>query len=153
MDASPVILFNDWEHGGLIGKACRVIPNPRCDIVISRMSPEGKLLGGVIYQSFTGTSIQVHVAGFSPNWLSKDLLWVVFDYPFSQLKVGTVFSQIRESNKVALEFNLKIGFKEVCRIDGVFPEGQCVITSITRDTCRWLNIKPKSLERGARSSQ
>lgn len=142
-----MIEFGNLDHIAAIEQAVQCISNPRCDVCISR-SEDGKLLGGVIYEAYTRSSIQAHVAGFTPHWLNRDLLWVIFDYPFNQLKVGAVFCQIRASNTPALEFNLKLGFKEICRIDDVFPDGQLVITKLTRDECRWLNIKPRTLTRG-----
>lgn len=142
-----MIHFADKGHIALIEEACGHIFNHRADVCISR-SEGGELLGGVILEGYTGASIQAHVAGFGPNWLNRDLLWVMFDYPFVQLKVETIFCQIRETNAAALEFNRKLGFKEVCRIDGVFPDGQCVLTKLTRSECRWLNITPRTLTRG-----
>lgn len=137
-----MIQHNEPAHIDAIEQACGHIFNHRADVCLSR-SHDGKLLGGVIYEGFTHASIQAHVAGFSPFWLDRTFLWMMFDYPFNQLKVGRVFCQIRESNAVALEFNRKLGFKEVTRIDGVFPDGACVLTSLTRDDCRWLNLKPR----------
>jgi RimJ/RimL family protein N-acetyltransferase len=142
----PELVLNVPENVRTIAKSAGVHFNPECDVAVYRTLEE-KLLGGVIFQGFTHASIEVHVAGFEPNWLNRDLLWVVFDYPFNQLGVSTVFSRIRESNPKALEFNLKIGFKVVHRIDGVFPDGQCIVTSLTRDNCRWLNIRPRTLQR------
>lgn len=133
---------NHYEHTRAIEAAVGCISNPRCDIVLSRTDDDGKLLCGVIYEAYTKASIQAHIAGFGPFWLKRDFLWVMFDYPFNQLKVGSVFCQIREANQQALAFNLKLGFKEVCRIDDVFPDGALVVTKITRDECRWLNINP-----------
>lgn len=142
-----MIHFGDKGHIAVIEEACGHIFNHRADVCISSSVGE-KLLGGVIYEGFTGASIQAHIAGFHPFWLTRDLLWIMFDYPFTQLKVETIFSQIRESNRAALEFNRKLGFKEVSRIEGVFPDGQCVLTKLTRPECRWLNITPRTLTRG-----
>ncbi len=138
-----MIYSGNIEHIAEVEKACGHVFNYRADVCLSR-AHEGKLLGGVIYEGFTGSSIQAHVAGFAPFWLDRTFLWMMFDYPFTQLGVKRVFCQIRETNKAALEFNLKLGFKEVCRIDDVFPDGQCVLTSLTRADCRWLNLKPRA---------
>lgn len=137
-----MIELGNPDHIEKIERACGHVFNYRADVCISR-SHRGKLLGGVIYEGFTRASIQAHVAGFAPFWLDRTFLWMMFDYPFNQLKVGRVFCQIKETNFVALEFNAKLGFKEVTRIDGVFPEGACVLTELTRDDCRWLNLKPR----------
>lgn len=148
METAAVIQFGDKGHIEAIEQACGHIFNHRADVCISR-EEGGKLLGGVILEGYTGVSIQAHVAGFAPYWLNRDLLWVMFDYPFTQLGCETIFCQMREKNLDAIEFNRKLGFKEVCRIDGVFPDGQCVLTKLTRSECRWLNITPRTLTRGS----
>ena len=131
------------EHIQRIEAACGRIFNYRCDVCLSR-SRDGELLGGVIYEGYTRASIQAHVASFSPTlWMDRTFLWMVFDYPFSQLKVDRIFTQTRETNVAALEFNRKLGFKEICRIDGVFPDGRCVVNAMAREDCRWLKLKPR----------
>lgn len=138
-----MIELGNREHIARIEKACSLIFNFRSDVCISR-SHDGKLLGGVIFDGFTGGSIQAHVAAFAPFWLNRRFLWMMFDYPFNQLGVGRVFCNIRGANAEALEFNLKLGFKEVVRLDGVFPHDECVITSMSRDECRWLNLQQRA---------
>lgn len=142
MGENAVIELANPEHIQQIEKSCGHVFNHRADVCLSR-SHDGKLLGGVIYEAYTRASIQAHVAGFAPFWLDRTFLWMMFDYPFNQLKVGAVFCQIKETNASALEFNLKLGFKEVTRIDDVFPDGALVLTKLTRDNCRWLNLKPR----------
>lgn len=137
-----MIEAGNLDHIAAIERACGHVFNHRADVCLSRSVGE-KLLGGVIYEGFTKASIQAHVAGFEPFWLDRTFLWMMFDYPFNQLKVGRVFCQIQESNSVALEFNRKLGFKEVCRIDGVFLDGACVLTELTRENCRWLDLKKR----------
>lgn len=130
---------NNFAH--FIAKAAGVVFNPKCDVCICRVSDvTGKLLGGVIIQDYTGASCGIHVAGFAPHWLNRDLLWTVFDYVFRQLGCKKLFSQIPETNTKSLEFNLKLGFKEVTRIDGVFLDGAVIVTCLDKGDCRWLDI-------------
>jgi hypothetical protein len=136
-----LIHLNHIEHAVAIGKACGVIHNPLCDVVLSRTSSNSELLGGVIFQQFTGASILIHTAGLRHGWLTKGFMGLVFDYAFNQLGVGAVFSHVPGDNTAALEFNRKIGFKVVARIDDVYPQGQCVVHKITRSECRWLGMK------------
>lgn len=142
--ASFGLIVNHPEHAKSIAKAAGTYFNPECDICISRES-DGELVGGVIFQNFTGESIGVHVAGFVPNWLNRDLLWMAFDYPFNQLKCKRIFSQIPETNTKSLAFNRKLGFKEVAKIDGVFRDGAVVVTCIGKDDCKWHNMKPPGM--------
>jgi len=140
------IVFNDRLYGYQIAKAAGVEYNPSVDICIANKI-HGELAGGVLYNNFTGASISIHVASFRPNWLSRDFLWVVFDYPFNQLGVKKLFGSVCETNVKALEFDLKLGFIEEHRIREVYPDGDMILLAMKRDTCRWLNIQPKSFER------
>ncbi|MGE0677754.1 hypothetical protein [Pseudolabrys sp.] len=143
-----MIVFGVENHGHEIAKASGCSFNKNVDQVISRFDPAtGQLLGGVIYQNFTGRSIGMHVAGFTPNWINKDLLWVCFDYPFTQLGCELVLGTVPAANTKALDFDLKLGFKEVTRVPDVFPNGDLVIVAMRREECRWLDITPNSFVR------
>ncbi|MGI9135794.1 MAG: hypothetical protein ACR2JS_01890 [Candidatus Nanopelagicales bacterium] len=146
-----MILLNVPEHGHAIANAARCYYNPACDQVISRVDQEGELLGGVIFQGYTGTSIHMHMAGFVDHWANRDLIWCVFDYPFNQLGCKKVFGQVCEANTKALEIDLKLGFKIVAKVDDVYPEGACLVLAISPEECRWLKVKPRALRslRGA----
>lgn len=119
--------------------------NPYKDILITRTDAKGNLLGGVFYNEYTRRSISMHVASLKPNWLNVDLLWVMFDYPFNQLGVEFVFGPIRSSNTEAIDFAKHIGFKEVTRIPEMFPDGDLVILRMSRDECKWLSLKPRTI--------
>jgi hypothetical protein len=130
------------EHAYILADKVGHYFNPTCDQVISR-SRGGKLLGGVIFASYTEMSIEIHVASFEPGWLNTNLLWVSFHYPFDQLGVKKVLSRIRSSNRKALDFNRKLGFVDEARIADVYPDADLIIRSMTRDQCRWLKLKPR----------
>ena len=139
-----MIEFNNIEHGYRIAKASGCTYNPAVDQVIARVE-DGELWGGNLYQGYTGASIQLHMAGFRPNWANREFLWIAFAYPFEQLKCGKVFGQVPETNTRALEIDLKLGFKIVAKIDDVFPDGACYVLALAREDCRWLNLKPRGL--------
>jgi hypothetical protein len=138
------IHINDFDHGTRIAKAAGVILNPHGDVVISH-SRRGELTGGMIYNNFTGSSINLHIAGFDPRWGDRDLVWMGFDYPFNQLGCSKVFGQVPASNKQALEFDLKLGFKVETVIKDVFPDGDLLVVSMSKGDCRWLNLKPRNV--------
>lgn len=142
-----MIEFSNIEHGYRIAKEAGCSFNPAIDQVISRVE-DGVLLGGNIYQGYTGASIHLHMAGFRPNWANRDFLWVAFDYPFNQLGCKKVFGQVPEYNTRALEIDMKLGFKIEARIEDVFPDGACLVLSLAREDCRWLNLKPRGLKAG-----
>lgn len=142
-----MIVFNNPQHGKLLARESGCYFNPEVDVCIARCDGP-VLLGGVVYQNFTGESIAMHVASLVPTWLNRDLLWVSFDYPFNQLGVKRVFGQVPETNITALEFDLRIGFKVLTKIDGVFRDGGVFVIVLEREDCRWLDMKPRNLKRG-----
>jgi len=145
-----MIVFNNIEHGKAIAAAIPRNFNPEKDPVISNVDASGKLLGGVIYDGCTGSCIFIHQAGFSKHWLSRDMLWVAFDYVFNQLKCSKVCGTIPSCNQPLLALNLKLGFKvEAVIVDG-YPGADMLVLSMTRDECRWLKLKPTSLKAGPR---
>ena len=120
-----------------MAEASGTVYNPESHVVISR-DEDGKLLGGVIYQAYNKASIVIHVAGFVPRWLNRDLLWMAFHYPFEQLGVSKLFTQTPSNNHKALDFNTNLGFKDEARIEGVFPDADLIVRSMRREDCRWL---------------
>jgi RimJ/RimL family protein N-acetyltransferase len=107
---------------------------------------DGELLGGVIYTDFTGESLFCHIASFHNPWVSRDLLWVVFDYPFNQLGVKRIFGRIPETNLAAIGLNQHMGLKTIAVIPGVYKHGVgSRIMCIERADCRFLKIKPRHI--------
>ena len=138
-----MIEFGNIAHGFQIAAAIPRHYNPAFDVVISKVTPEGNLQGGVIYDGFTGGCIFMHQASFSRNWLVGNMMWIVFDYPFNQLGVRKVAGTINSSNQELLDFNRRLGFKEEARIKDAYPDGDMLVLTMERADCRWLKIKPK----------
>jgi RimJ/RimL family protein N-acetyltransferase len=132
-----MITAGNVTHAKTIAKEAGTFFNPECDHVISR-EEGGRLLGGVIFTGFTGASIGLHVAGFDPNWINRDMLWVTFSYPFEQLGVKKITGTIHSGNQKAILFNRKLGFVEEARLADIFPDGDLIVMSMRKDDCRWL---------------
>lgn len=102
------------------------------------------LYGGALYCNRTTESVTAHIGAWEENWLTRDLLWMMFDFPFNQLGVKRIFGQVNETNTHALTFDRKLGFREVARIDGVYDHGAaCIVLRMDREDCRFLNLKPR----------
>lgn len=141
-----MIHLDNIEHGQAIGDRAGSRPFlPRFDRCVSRTS-EGNLVGGVIYQDYLVRSIALHTASWTKDWLTRDLLWTIFTYPFDVLKVEKLIAQVRTTNPHAIEFDKRIGFKEEYTIQDVVPGGGMMILSMTREDCRWLKWRPRYLE-------
>jgi hypothetical protein len=138
-----MIEIGNHVHGFKIAAAIPRPYNPAVDIVFSHVTSLGNLLGGVIFDGYTGGCVFMHQAGFHKNWLVGNMLWMVFDYPFNQLKVNKVAGTINSSKKELLDFNLRLGFKEEGRIRGAYHDGDMLVMTMPREDCRWLKLKPK----------
>src|SRR4029077_5765311 len=139
------IRFNEPSDGRAIAALTGADFNPEVNISICRVR-DGERLGGVIYTGYTEESICMHQASWTPRWANRDLLFVVFDYPFNQLGVKRIFGQVPEDNKQAMKLNLHLGFKIIARIEGVFKDNiTCLVVRMERDECRFLRIKPRHI--------
>lgn len=150
MAGDDIIVSGNRDYGFRIAGAAGTSFNPIIDQCLAR-EQDGVLLGGVVYQGYTGASIQMHMAGFARNWANRDMLWVAFDYPFNQLGCGKVFGQVPESNVKALEIDLKLGFKIVAKVEDVFPDGACLVLALAREDCRWLKLRPRGMRPASES--
>ncbi len=145
---SDRIALNEQKYGPVIASLAGTDYHPSCSVNFARVVDE-EFIGGVLFSNYTGESIGIHSGAVSPLWLSRDLLFVIFDYPFRQLCVKRIFGQVPEDNHRALSFNENIGFRKVARIEGVFPNNTaCVVMRMDYEDCRFLNIKPRKLHSG-----
>lgn len=102
------------------------------------LEKDGKLIAGVLYDSFNGQSVQMHVAAIGKNWLNREYLWMCFDFPFNQLKVKKVIGLVDSMNADALRFDRHLGFVYEHVIKDAGKQGDLHILSMTRDQCRFL---------------
>lgn len=100
---------------------------------------DGKLIAGVIYDSYEkGARISSHCAGIGKRWLTKTFLWMMFDYPFNQLKVNVMINTVSSNNKDSMRFTEHLGFKEVARIEGGASDGDLIIYALYKKDCKWI---------------
>jgi RimJ/RimL family protein N-acetyltransferase len=101
-----------------------------------------KLLGGVVYHAYSGHDIQASYAFESPRWASRDVLRVLFGYPFNQLGCVRMTGLIARKNKHAREMILRLGFT----LEGVHRKAadgrqDAISYGMLKSECKW--IKPR----------
>lgn len=136
--------FDNSVDGMQIAAKAGAIYNAAVDKCVARIE-KGQLYGGVIFCGYTGASMQMHMAGFRPNWSSRDMIWVAFHYPFVQLGVKKLFGQVGVHKPEVLKIDLQLGFKVEAIIKDVYPEGDMALLSMYKEDCRWLKLTPRSL--------
>jgi RimJ/RimL family protein N-acetyltransferase len=100
-----------------------------------------KVMAVIAYTNFQENSCCMHVASIVPNWISRDLLWAAFDYPFNSLKVKVILAAVASTNKEALKLDRHLGFVDKAYIEDAHIDGDLVILAMRRENCRWLDIK------------
>lgn len=134
-------------HGHAIAGAAGAKFDPVTSVVIARVEND-QLYGGAVFDDYTGKSISMHTAGFVPNWISRDLLWMCFHYPFVQLGVTKVLGTVVSSNHKALALDKHLGFKVEAVISDVYPTGDAVVMGMYKEDCKWLALKPRTVGEG-----
>jgi hypothetical protein len=116
---------------------------PGCAHSLSLHS-DGEVLGGFVLDGFTGVCACVHMAGKRPGWATRDLLWMLFDYAFNQLRVTKLLALVRSDNYTSMAQCLRSGWRVETLVRDMFGDGvHALVLYMTCDTCSWLKIHPK----------
>lgn len=101
---------------------------------------DGKIVGGVVVDNMiAGARCSIHCAGEGRHWLTREFMFVVFDYVFRQLQCNAVVNIVDGSNTYSLRFTEHLGFSEVYRIKGGGKNGSDgVIFEMQKANCKWL---------------
>ncbi len=111
----------------------------------------GELIAGVVYNEWNGVNINQHCAAVhGSNWMSRELLWMAFDYPFNQAKVKRITGLVGEKNMPSRRLNEHLGFVLETRLKDAHPDGDMLVYVLRREQCRWLGKTPlKAINRGS----
>lgn len=101
---------------------------------------DDELRAVVVYCNFQGKSCQTHICSVGSNWMSKDFLWAMFDYPFNKLGLKVILGIISGSNDKSLKLSRKLGFEDVAKIPDAHKDGDLWILTMRKHQCKWLNI-------------
>lgn len=132
------------QYGPKIAAAAPARFHPAHDTAMARIV-DGEIAGGFLFCDYTGPggSMLTHVAGFRPGWLTRGLLFNAANYCFNHARCSHIYGQVRASKPDVLKFDLKLGWKEVAVLPGVYPDGACHVLAMTPEDCRWLAMGPK----------
>ena len=116
---------------------------------IGEYDPARDLITGVVgYDGWSKNAVEMHAAG-DGNWLSREMLYRVFHYPFVSAGVNVIFCRVDASDEATLEFDRKVGFVEQCRLRGGSDDGDMVILAMYKGDCKWLKVRHNHLEKTA----
>lgn len=112
------------------------IPSPAAR-TIGSVNADGRILGVVGYDNWNHASCTMDMAG-EPGWITRDMIWAAFDYPFNVLGCKVVIASVASSNTRAMRIDDRLGFKTECVIPSAHPRGDLVIRSMRKEDCVWL---------------
>ena len=103
-----------------------------------------ELIAGVVFNDYNGVNMNMHVASDdSKRWMTRELLWLVFDYAFNQAKVERITGLVGEKNWQARKFDEHIGFTQETTLARAHPDGRLIVYRMFREDCRWLKIRSR----------
>lgn len=100
---------------------------------------DGELIAGVVFDGFaSGARCSMHCAGVGKRWLTREFLYICFNYAFNLAKCKVVINTVKASNDESIHFTRHVGFDEACRIKDGAGDDDLVILVLHRDNCRWI---------------
>lgn len=98
----------------------------------------GVILGAVVYDGFTPYDCNLHIAIDDKRCVTRAVLRCVFGYPFDQLGLARVTGLVPASNQAALDFDLRLGFREEGRKVKAFGDEDEIILGLLKEDCIWI---------------
>jgi hypothetical protein len=97
----------------------------------------GELVGGVVFNCFTGHDIELTLAG--RGTVTRQAMRDIADYVFRQLGASRGSIRTRASRRDIIDQAERIGFKREGYHPRLFGDDDGVSFGMTRDDCRWLD--------------
>ena len=100
---------------------------------------DGVIVVGVIYNNYTkNVRCSMHGA-IEGNHLTREFLWMMFDYAFNKLGCKVIINHVCSTNKKSLKFTKHLGFKQHGEpIKDGTEKGDLILFTLNRDDCKWL---------------
>lgn len=103
--------------------------------------PETKQVEWVIgFDGFIGKTCQIHDVNLSGKaYTPRKLLKAVFEYAFKQCGLEALLGVVNSNNKRALEYNRKLGFKQLAVLPKLHDDGgDIVLMKLDKADCKWI---------------
>lgn len=101
----------------------------------------GHLIAGVVYDNYTGSSIEVHSRCDDRKHVNRTFGWMIFDYPFNQLKVKRITGIISTANSLSQKNAEGLGFRRETTLSDYFPDGDGIVYVMRKEDCKWLRVR------------
>jgi RimJ/RimL family protein N-acetyltransferase len=139
LDGHTWVTFDDSVVGPWVAKQIDLNWHPdRCS-AIGRVK-DGELIAGALYENFNGVGVMAHMAACG-RWANRHFLWLIFHYPFCQLKAERITVFVAEGNPKSRDFVEGLGFEFEARMERSHPSGAIFVYRMFKENCRWLRRK------------
>jgi hypothetical protein len=96
------------------------------------------------YTAFIGKTCQMHMVNLKGGYTPKGLLFGAFDFPFNYLGVEKAIGVLNSLNTRAVEYDKKLGFTEIVRLEGMHDDGgDLIVMEMNKADCRWIKERKK----------
>jgi RimJ/RimL family protein N-acetyltransferase len=111
----------------------------RKDAYTIGLERDGELVAVVVFDTFSRYDVHMHIASDgTARWMSKELLFAAFGYPFTQLGMNRITGMVPAKNATAIEFDKHIGFVLEGRCRNALADDDIVIFGMLRSECRFI---------------
>lgn len=91
------------------------------------------------YTAWIGKTCQMHVVNLKGKATPRELIFAAFDYPFNHCSIEKVFGVVNSNNETAMKYDIKLGFKEAHRFEGMHDNGgDLVVLEMDKADCKWI---------------
>lgn len=105
------------------------------------LDPDAGIIAGIAFNKYDRWDVMIHVAAIEKSrWMSKALLFAVFDYPFNTLGCHRITALVAKKNLSSRELVTRVGFT----FEGMLREGEkgtgddLLAYGMLLRECRWL---------------
>lgn len=97
------------------------------------------VIAAVGYCSFIGKTCNIHVSVQKPEMVTRQMIREAFEFPFQRCGIEQLIGIVDANNESALNFDLRLGFREVLRFPEAAKSGKdLIILTMAKKDCRWL---------------
>jgi RimJ/RimL family protein N-acetyltransferase len=108
---------------------------------------DGELIGGVVYDSYSGPNIFMHIAGIAgTTWLTRNFLRAMFHYPFVQLGVDRITGPVSSCNPAAARLGRHLGFTHEATLKGAVTGGDLLLFAMWKRDCRFIGERNGNIQ-------
>lgn len=133
---APMVESRDWE---IIRSHVPLRWSEGTRGIVAANVEKNELVGAVVFQDWTRTSVQVHQWLSSPMLIRAGIFNEVCDYAFNETGRSQLIGLVPGDQEKVIRFNEKLGFKVAYRLPDGWDVGidQVVMIGTRDDLSRW----------------